>query len=66
MSRTRCRHVCACGAVLICADADRCGAGAFWRCFTCELDHYDDYLSRRLAERNQEEEARHEPQQSYR
>lgn len=48
----RCRHECPCGAVLICGDADKCGAGAFWRCFACELDHFDDYVSRRYDELN--------------
>lgn len=47
--KPRCRHLCTCGAILICGDPDKCGAGAFWRCFACELDHYDDYLNRRLT-----------------
>ncbi len=50
MAQKQCRHVCPCGAVLICGDADKCGAGAFWRCFSCELDHFDDYVTRRSAE----------------
>lgn len=63
MSETRCRHVCSCGAILICGDADKCGAGAFWRCFACELDHYDDYLNRRLQEHDEFTAHTHTPPQ---
>lgn len=61
--RDRCRHECPCGAVLICGDADKCGAGAFWRCFACELDHYDDYVNRLATQRDEQEMTRHEHQQ---
>lgn len=49
MSKVRCVHHCPCGAMHICGDADKCAYGPFWRCFACELDHYDDYLNRRLT-----------------
>ena len=55
---TRCRHECACGAVLICGDPERCAVGPRWQCQACELDHVDRYFS--LLEETES----HEPQQS--
>lgn len=41
----RCRHVCQCGAVLICGEPDKCAAGKDWQCHACELDAVDDFLN---------------------
>lgn len=63
MATARCVHRCACGARLICADADHCAVGPFWTCPACLLDQQDDYFSLMHARFNPtttQEQARHE------
>ena len=45
-------HVCPCGAVLYCADADRCPVRGDWLCGACELDQHDAAIT--LNEQQQE------------
>lgn len=65
MSRPqRCRHVCACGAVLVCGEPDKCAAGAHWQCPICEQECVDAYWqTQSMNDTNHEheqEQMRHE------
>ena len=62
--RRRCVHECACGAVLICGDAEHCTVPHRepWVCDACELQALDAYVTE--LETAKEETC--EPQQSHR
>lgn len=50
----RCHHRCACGAVLVCGDADRCPVLTNdWQCDACTLDAADAYFDRLEREKQE-------------
>ena len=62
--RQSCVHICACGAMHVCPDYDRCVVAqpnAPYTCPACELDALDEYLTR--LERDRKDVPR-EPQQA--